>query len=464
MKKSLLFFCAVMIITVNCSGDRQAWSEDSHIRPWVKNSSYWQYNGKPVLLLGATSNDNPFQNKNLKTHLDSLKGAGGNVIRNTMSDRDPGDEHAFFRNPDGKYDLNKWNEEYWRRFEYMLQLTWEREIIVQIEVWDRFDHSRDQWKTDPFNPANNINYTFEESGLDSIYPLHPGQNAQPFFFTVPDLKNNGVVLKYQQMFVEKLLTVSQNYDNVLYCIDNETSGNEEWATFWTGFIKSHSEGKDIYITEMWDQWDVKSATHKRTLDHPERYGFIDISQNSQIAGPDNWSNAQYVFEYIKDNPRPVNSTKIYGSDNGPWLNRGINTKHAVNTFFRNILGGFASSRFHRPPAGEGLSEVSINCIKTMRQIETHVRFWDIEPSMHLLRNNGGSEVYLAAEEGLSYVLFFPESGSVKLDLTGHDRNFVMRWIDIQDAEWKEEKKIKGGSVIDVTTQNKNGSLAVITRK
>jgi len=97
-----------------------------------------------------------------------------------------------------------------------------------------------------------------------------------------------VILKYQQNFVKKLLSVSLKYGNVLYCIDNETSGVEEWATYWAGFIKDNSGGREIFITQMWDNWDVKSATHKRTLDHPERYGFIDISQNSQTTGQPNW--------------------------------------------------------------------------------------------------------------------------------------------------------------------------------
>jgi hypothetical protein len=60
------------------------------IRPWNENPHYWQYKGKPVLLLGATDNDNLFQNDNLKSHLDSLRMFGGNYILNTMSDRDPG--------------------------------------------------------------------------------------------------------------------------------------------------------------------------------------------------------------------------------------------------------------------------------------------------------------------------------------------------------------------------------------
>jgi hypothetical protein len=362
------------------------------------------------------------------------------------------------------YDLNRWNDEYWDQFEHVLKLSHERDIIVQIEVWDRFDHSRQSWDYSPYNPKNNINYTYEETGLDSIYPLHPGANVQPFFFTVPELDDNKILLKFQEAFADKLLSISLEYDNVLYCIDNETSGTEEWATYWAGYIRDNSRGKDIYVTQMWDAWDVTTHTHKRTLDHPELYGYIDISQNSQIPSRPNWDNAQYVFNYIKDNPRPVNSTKIYGSDgHEPWLHRGMTTEHAIQTFFRNVVGGFASCRFHRPSHGLGLSEPSINSIRTVRNIEEHVKMWDIVPRMDLLEGAEDNLAYAAAKEGESYMIYFPKRGKVKLNLTGYNHGFSLRWINVDTAEWEKTEEIKGGSSIDLEAVNEKGSFAVLTR-
>ena len=111
----------------------------NRIQPWSKNPRYWQYKGQPVLLLGGSKDDSLFQIPDLKEHLDAIQKAGGNYIRNTMSDRnDKGFEvYPFQRRPDGKYDLDQWNEEYWRRFKNMLRWTAERDIIVQIEVWGR---------------------------------------------------------------------------------------------------------------------------------------------------------------------------------------------------------------------------------------------------------------------------------------------------------------------------------------
>jgi hypothetical protein len=457
----LLFGSSFTIISCGTETHEVESTEERGIRPWTENPRYWSYKGEPVLLLGATNNDNLFQNQNLKGHLDSLKAVGGNYVRNTMSDRDAGDERAFAKNSDGLYDLNTWNEAYWEKFEHLLEWAEEREIIVQIEIWDRFDHARMEWEGDPYNPKNNVNYTYEEAKLDSLYPDHPGANKQPFFFTPPTLDDNRVLLPFQQAFVEKLLSISLNYGNVLYCIDNETSGVEEWATYWADFIREHTGGATIYLTQMWDDWDLRSDMHKRTLDHPQRYDFIDISQNSHKTEQENWDNAQYVFKYINDAPRPVNSTKIYGSDHGPWLDRGISSSHAIETFFRNILGGFATSRFHRPPHGLSLSPQSSAAIQTIRKIEEKVQFWEVEPMMELLKNREDNEAYLVGKEGEKYLIYFPSSGEVEVRLQG---SYDLHWIDVTDGQWKQEEEVEANGGLSLSPPGQKGHIAVLLKK
>ncbi|HOD84414.1 MAG TPA: hypothetical protein PKG77_23580, partial [Phycisphaerae bacterium] len=238
----------------------QADSGADRIQPWKDNPRYWQYKGKPVLLIGGTKDDNLFQLPDLKQHLDELRAAGGNYIRNTMSDRpDKGFElYPFARRQDGKYDLEKWNDEYWQRFENMLKWTAERETIVQIEVWDRFDYSTKNWPPHPYNPKNNVNYTPAQSGLALDYPDHPGRNKQPFFFATPAQKNNAVVFRYQQRFVDKMLSYTLRHGHVLYCMDNETSGEEAWGAFWAAHIRKRAAeaGVQVCLTEMWDAWDL----------------------------------------------------------------------------------------------------------------------------------------------------------------------------------------------------------------
>jgi hypothetical protein len=148
--------------------------------------------------LGGSDQDNLFNHPNLgpnglEAHLDLLVSVGGNYVRNTMSSRDRADEGSDFFNDDnlyafhrdeqsGLYDLDRFNDAYWARFRDFLEMTAERDIIVQIEIWDRWDYSGDRephyraygWSAHPFNPKNNINYTSEQTGLsEERWQGHP---------------------------------------------------------------------------------------------------------------------------------------------------------------------------------------------------------------------------------------------------------------------------------------------------
>ncbi len=437
--------------------------DGDRIQPWPGNPRYWQHRGEPVLLLGGSKDDNLFQIPDLKEHLEEMAAAGANCIRNTMSDRnDKGFEvYPFRRRPDGKYDLEQWNEEYWQRFANLLRWTAERGIIVQIEVWDRFDYSTQNWDPHPYNPKNNVNYTYAESGFGERYPDHAGQNKQPFFFTTPRQRNNTVVRKYQERFVAKLLAHSLPYDHVLYCIDNETSAEEAWGAYWADFIRQRAKqaGRTVCITEMWDAWDLKADEHKRTFDHPERYDFCDVSQNNQKKGQEHWDNFQWVRQRTAAQPRPLNTTKTYGADGG----RFGNNRDGLERWWRHLIGGAASARFHRPDSGLGLSQPAVAALKAARKLESLVKLWEVEPHNQLLGDRAENEAYLTAKPGQAYALYFTDGGSVSLDLREAPGPFAARWIDIATGEWSRRETINGGSIVPMTAPAKGHWAVALVR-
>ena len=205
----------------------------NRIKPYAENPRYWQYEGKPVMLLGGSATDHIFLLDDLEAHLDEMQAVGANYVRCTMSQREGLDLKPHKRLPDGKFDLDEWNRDYWQRFENRLKWTNEREIIVQIEVWDRFDFSTDHWETSPWNPVNNLNYTYEQTGFDAEYPQHSSRDMQPFFHSIKGMPRYNVKLdlvrRYQQAFVAKMLSYSLDHGHVLYCMDNETSTPARWG-------------------------------------------------------------------------------------------------------------------------------------------------------------------------------------------------------------------------------------------
>ena len=431
LRLSRVFFAVFATVVSGLALAATALRPAERIQPWPENPSYWQYKGKPVLLVGGSDDDNLFQwpAEDLRKHLDQMQSIGANYVRNTMSDRnDKGFEiYPFLKLPNGKYDLEQWNPQYWERFERFLSWTAERDIIVQIELWDRFDFSRNHWPPHPFHPDNNVNFSFEESGFDAEYAEHPGRNRQPFFFTAPSQRNNTVVLKYQQQFIDKLLSYSLKFGHVLYCIDNETSGEAAWGRYWAERVKAKAaeQGVRAYVTEMWDAWNIQAEEHRQTFDRPELYDFVDVSQNNHNSGQKHADNALWIRQYVAARPRPINTVKTYGADGNTF---GHTDRDGIERVLRHVVAGFASARFHRPPSGLGLNAKAQSVIQAVRRVEALVPLWDLSPQPELLSGREENEAYVAAKRADAYVVYFPQGGAVGLH-AGPGR-YDVHWIGL----------------------------------
>jgi len=386
-----------------------------------------------------------------------------------MSDRKDRDweVYPFLEIEEDQYDLNRWNEEYWQRFERLLSETEKRGIFIQIEIWDRFDYtdnrSSNRWQIHPYNPKNNINYSYEESGFAETYPDHPGKNKQSFFFTTPGQQNNLVVLRFQQRFVDKLMDHSLRYKHVLYCIDNETSAEETWARYWAEYIKTRAkaEGKQIFITEMWDDWDLTAERHRRTFNHPELYDFVDVSQNNHNKGQKHWDNFLHVRQYLSNQPRPINTTKTYGADGNKF---GHTDQDAIERFWRHLLAGAASMRFHRPPSGLGQNEKAIAAIQAARKLESIIPLWTVTPANEFLLNREDNEAYLAANHGQAYALYFPAGGDIEIDFSSENGSLEVSWININSGNWGPKQNLIGGKKQIITAPDNRNWVAAIIKK
>ncbi len=434
----------------------QVYQDRNRIQPYTNNPRYWQYKNEPVLLLGGTDQDNLFNHPDiwpfgLESHLDLMVRYGGNYIRNTMSSRDMGNEWAFGKNEDGFYDLNTWNDEYWDRFRNLLEMAYERDIIVQIEIWDRFDFARDPWNLNPFNPKNNINYTSEESTLPEVIETHPIHLENPFFRSTGSQEDNPLLRSFQKAFVDKMLSISLEFPNVLYCISNETNESPHWSDFWAYHLFKRAQGADvlIFVTEMWDAWDLSDPEHDATFDKPDMYRYVDISQNNHQRGEQHWINAQKARnERLSDGKRPMNSVKIYGG-----RIHGGELLEGAQKFWRNIFGGFATSRFHRSRPffayGLGLSVEALYQMKSMRMLEEKINFFEGEPANDLLMNREEDEAYAFSENNGNTAVFFTDGGEVSLSINPDGGTYRLKWLDISNSRWLEADTagIKSGELM-----------------
>ncbi|MBN1675960.1 MAG: hypothetical protein JXR37_33260 [Kiritimatiellae bacterium] len=440
------------------------------IEPYAGNPRYWQYRGEPALLVGGSDDENVFQwlEPEMERHLDLLVSVGGNYDRCTMTGRpDRGFEvYPWARLPDGRYDLGRWNEEYWTRFERYLRACHARDIVVQLELWATYDYLAGWSERCPFCPANNVNFGFSpETILRPAYK--PFVEPFHFYFTVPELLNDPAVLRFQQAFADRVLSFALRYDNILYCGDNEYHPNQppEWFRYWARHIKARAAeaGKRVQVGVM-NQHDaglkrllsrgdalpdyVKERVGKpssyllnrnllETLDRPDLYDYVDLAGNSNNRGQEHWDNLQTVRTYVAGAPRPINHDKVYGADLGmKWP-----TWEGVNQFWRNVLGGAASVRFHRPPTGLGLSALAQANIRAVRAFAGRMKPWECEPHPELLGERTEDAAYCLARPGERYGLYFTGRGGpgwVRLRLSGKERTrWTLTWINVGSGQGAE---------------------------
>lgn len=255
----------------------------------------------------------------------------------------------------------------------------------------------------------------------------------------------------QRAFVDRLLSVSLQYDHVLYCIDNETSADPAWGRYWAEFIRQRARvaGRTVSITEMWDDWDLRADRHRQTFDHPELYDFVDVSQNNHNSGQKHWDNFAYVGNYLSGKPRPINTIKTYGADRNKF---GHTDQDAIERFWRHLLGGAAAIRFHRPDSGLGINDKAMACLRAARRLEASVPLWNLKPATDRLTDCKPNECYAASTDNDStVVLYFPASDklrSVRWQPRSPEEQYEwsLLWLDIDQGSGLAPEPLEGTQI------------------
>lgn len=432
------------------------------LRPYEQNPWYWEYKGQPVLLIGGSDTHNIFQMDNLSDHLGIMQNIGANYVRNTMSSRERGDIHPFFRLEDGQFDLDRWNTEFWERFENMLKWTVAGNIFVQVEIWDKWDFAPDKWETNPWHPDNNISYSFNDTKLKATYrPFF--LESHDFFNTVPALHDDRIVLQYQKRFVDKVLSYTLKYDHILYTIDNELhpTFSHEWSLFWARYIQRQAlaTGNPVQITEMFWSPELRGKEHRVVIDNPDLFTYLEASQNTSNTTPwQHWRNIHWLRYMLQDSKRPINIVKIYSQADGP------------NYLWQQIFAGVASSRFHRPDYGLGLHVEAQTHIKSMRMWLDEYDIFSGSPDGNnsyvaghqLLEEREWDEAFCHYREGEQYSVYFRDGGKVYLKVP--EGNWEVRWLDISNSKWEEPTAVKSETRILLETPKRGYWLGLVSAK
>lgn len=192
-----------------------------------KNPHYFQYDGKPTVLVGSGEHYGAVVNQDFdyKTYLATLAADGLNntrlfpgayveklgdfgIQKNTLAPRSgrlllpwARSEQAGYALGGNKFDLSRWDEAYFERLRDFMARAQQLGVIVEVTLFSSYYGTG--WPYSAFNPANNVNQT------DNIRPLRV------------NTLQNGTILGYQEQYVRKIVRELNGFPNLYYEIQNE---------------------------------------------------------------------------------------------------------------------------------------------------------------------------------------------------------------------------------------------------
>ena len=255
------------------------------IRIHPNNSKCFEFRGKPLALLTATEHYGAVINRPFKFERYLADAAEKKItltrlfvlFRELQSDRNPYSTckpespdyvAPFLRTGPGialdgqpKYDLDRWNPEFFERLHRFLGLASEYGIIVEVTLLSNTYHDM-VWALNPLNSANNINGMPEIAWPDYISLRHPK------------------LFERQSAHVRKIVEETCRYDNIIYEICNEPGGKapgkadnpspeevDEWQMAIARVIREAEaalpnkhliSGQEAFTYDPWEQSSTKS--------------------------------------------------------------------------------------------------------------------------------------------------------------------------------------------------------------
>ncbi len=229
MKNKVYAAAIVIVVGLAAWGGVAGTEMEGPVRLHPKNPHYFLFRGKAIVFITSGEHYGAVMNADFdyRRYLTTLQADGLNytrlfggsyvevpgksfgIVRNDLAPA-PGRFIAPWARSDvpgyagggNKFDLKRWDAEYFKRLHDFLAEASEGGIVVEISLFS--SHYGDaQWNLSVFNPMNNVNRT---EGLDwkKLHTL-----------------DNGNVLAYQERYVRKLAHEANAFDNVIFEIQNE---------------------------------------------------------------------------------------------------------------------------------------------------------------------------------------------------------------------------------------------------
>lgn len=409
MKISCKFIVLIVaVMSTSCSPDHG--KETLKINE--KNSHYFSFRGKPAILMGSTEHYGALMNLDFdyEKYLDELQRCNLNLTR-TFSGIYVEPEGAFniekntlapaygryinpfarsnepgYANGGNKFDLTKWDPDYFERLRDFMTEADKRDIIVEITLFSSI-YEEAQWKLNPFHPDNNIN-NLPEIDFKDVHSLE-----------------NYKHIEIQNRMVQKIVEELNGFDNLYFEVCNEP-----YADMIDDAWHHHIAGLIIETEKNLPKKHLVSYNYKNNLGYlsvlPAAYSIL----NFHYAVPDAVIQNRHLQIPIGDN-----ETGFKGTADWPYRTEAWAFMIAGGALFNHLDYSFAveheSGNFQYPQTQPGGGNAGLRMqLGFLRQFLEQLDFLHMKTDTTLVRNisNNALESQAANINDQQYLVYLYE--------------------------------------------------------
>lgn len=363
-----------------------------------------------------------------------------------------------------KFDLDKWDPEYFRRLHDFLSEAERRGIVVEISLFSS-QYGEPQWKVSPINAANNVNRT-DVTDYKKVNTL-----------------DNGGALGYQERYVRKLVHEANAHPNVIFEIQNEPWSDHPVMTDvvnpylfppardqYPNSIEVADEASIAWQTlvAQWITSEESALPNKHLI--AQCYSNFRLPVRTPVPGV-SILNFHYAYpeavtmNYGLDKAIAYDETGFLGRSDDAYLRQAWNFMMAGGSVFDALDYSFTTARpdgaDNQPNGPGGGSPTLRRQLGILRRFLSSLSLEGLIPdTLSVVHAEGVTAHALSTSRGV-YAIYLDGRGPSRVRLHLPAGTYSMEWLSPQTGSYSAAEKIKSdGKEVTISTPSFESGIAL----
>ena len=471
-------------------------SKSQSIRLHPANPHYFLFRGKAVALVTSGEHYGAVLNRDFdyRRYLDTLQAEGLNytrlfagsyvevpaksfgILHNDLAP-EPGRFLAPWARSDtpdyagggNKFDLEKWDSEFFARYRDFLSEAAKRGIVVEVTLFSAH-YAEAQWQMSALNPANNVN------GTDSTIDWKKLNTLE-----------NGNILTHQEKYARKLVREANAFDNVIFEIQNEPWSDRPVLT---DVINPYLRppARDTYPNSVDLPDDLAMAWQARVVEWitqeestlPNHHLIAQNYSNFRAPVRKLLPNVDIVnfhyaypdavtFNYGLGKAISYDETGFLGRDDDAYRRQAWNFMLSGGSAFDaldySFTIGHEDGSYSEPNGPGGGSPALRHQLHILSQFLQSFSLVDLRPDTRTVKHAAGAAARVLSNPGKEYAIYLDGNGPVDLTLELPPGNYSLEWLNAGTGRIEQLEKFahKGGAKTLQSPAFQNGIALRLTK-